>query len=145
MKKSIVNYTILFTLLILLVSCKSSNDKVDSKQLSIKIKPIPPGTAHIYGTILDAQDTSEFFTCLIKIDTVFSYGHSTPTLAVGTEIESNISKNVLNSLGGKSQFWEILNSKKKLYIKLKFQNLPTFEDQNRRQWSISNLSLNKSN
>ena len=94
---------------------------------------------------MGAHDTSGSYISLIKIDTVFSYGHSTPPLAVGTEIEANILDNVLDSLGGKSQFLEILNSKKKLYIKLKSQNLPTFEDQNGRQWSVSNLSLNKSN
>lgn len=143
MKKLIVNYTLLFTLLILLVNCTSSNNKVDNNQLSKNIKPIPPGTAHICGTIIETHDTSGLFVSLIKIDTVFSYGHSTPPIAVGTEIETNISENVLDSLGGKSQFLEILNSKKKIYIELKSQNLPTFENQNNQQWSISNLSLNK--
>jgi len=143
MKRSIGKYIFITLILILFIDCTSSSRKVEDEKLTENLNQLPPGTAQICGTMLETKDTSGIFVCLVKIDTVFGYGHSTPTLAAGTQLEVNISENSFKQLGGKSHFFELLNSKSKFFLELKSQKLLSFDQNNAQQWSITNLSLNK--
>jgi hypothetical protein len=81
------------------ISCSSSegtdkenNVSPDSLKYS---KSIPPGTADIKAEIIEYSKEKDDIVCKLKILEVFAYGSSISPLPRGTEIDSYVSKNLL--------------------------------------------------
>jgi len=114
MHKSIIQFSGVVILVALAnFSCSSSEEKIkedDAMADSLKyIKSIPPGMADVKAEILKCSEENEDFKCRIIIRKVFAYGASTSPLSPGTEIESYISKSLLEKESKKIKEGELIH------------------------------------
>jgi hypothetical protein len=92
-------------------SCSSSEEKIKQNDVmtdSLKYKmSIPPGMADVRAEILKCSEENEDFKCRILIKEILAYGSSTPMLSPGVEIESYVSKSLLEKESKKIKEGEI--------------------------------------
>ncbi len=141
MKRFIGEYILLVVFTIIISSCTSSDSKFENEEFINKIKPIPPGTAQICGTIQEVKDTSDLFHTLVRVDTIFNYGQSTPPLAVGNNLEISIPKNLILDSNDKSQMNEFLKLKRLVYLELKYQKNLSLKNKEQNKWLVSKIAL----
>jgi hypothetical protein len=113
MHKSIIQFSGVVILVALAnFSCSSSEEKIKENDVmadSLKyIMSIPPGMADVKAEILKCSEENEDFKCRIIIREVFAYGASTSFLSPGIEIESYISKSLLEKESKKIKEGEVL-------------------------------------
>lgn len=132
-------YILLIMALILLSNCTPSDHKVEDKIINNNSRSLPPNTSEIFGTIQEVNDSSQSIFCSVKIDTVFGYGHSTPTIAVGTNLKVRINNNDFTD-GKLSK--DLIRINKGFYFELKSQKLTSLNNSDF-QWSAIKISQNR--
>lgn len=132
-------YILLIMALILLSNCTPSDHKVEDKIRNNNSRSLPPNTSEIFGTIQEVNDSSQSIFYSVKIDTVFGYGHSTPTIAVGTNLKVRINNNDFTD-GKLSK--DLIRINKGFYFELKSQKLTSLNNSDF-QWSAVKISQNR--
>lgn len=93
-------------------SCSSSEEKIKENDVmadSLKyVMSIPPGMADVKAEVLKCSEENDDIKCRIIIREVFAYGSSTSLLSPGSEIESYISKSLLDKESRKIKEGEVL-------------------------------------
>lgn len=126
-------------ILVLSISCTSSDKKIKADLKNNNINSLPPETVEIYGIVQEINDTSQIIFCYVQVDTVFGYGHSTPTVAVGTKLKVRINNG--DFIDEKNQNG-LIKINMGLYFELKSQKLMSLNN-NSSQWSVVNVSQNR--
>ena len=139
MNKYFWKHFLIIIFIISLNSCSSSDDKINKDKFTNKIKRLSPGTVQICGTIQNIQNQSEPLVAKIRIDTVFSYGQSTPPLVTNNNLEINIPKSLID----KSKENNYLEPNKVVYLELSYQKLLSMSNQEKSKWTVIKIASNK--
>lgn len=96
MKLHPIKFVLIFILLVLVISCASSEKKETEAVKSIKTqaKTIAYGTAKIACTIVELKEVRSQTICVAIIDTVFGYGAGTRPIGVNSKLKLSIAKSL---------------------------------------------------
>ncbi len=118
-------YLMILSVLVLLFlsQCCASKEQVEDSKLALKRTNYPPpslsyGTAEVTATILKLITEKSKVVGLFKIDTVHDYGPSTPPIGVGSQLNIEFSKILLEHRWGEISKVFKQGTKHKLTISL---------------------------
>lgn len=99
-----------------------------------------PGTVKLTAEVIEHNETTNGRLCLLKIEEVQAYGSSTPPLAVGSEIWTNLSQSVLqHQITAQNGTTDILPPGQVASFTLKFQQAPQLPDIKPTSWHILSI------
>ena len=114
--------------------------------MSDTIPPPPkaqsPGTARISASLVQREEVTEGYRCLLEVDSVHGYGSGTPPLAPGTEIEVMFFSEMLDNVEFSSSADTLLAPGAFLHLTLKHAGMASLLGAQNSSWRVMSIHQN---